>query len=140
MTSNTLGSKGRNSAEWKKAWDAISRLAAARQLALREMKDDVQPNSITAHNGSIDLTERRAPPTLAPTDTSEYARAIAEIEQACAMLRRTEPDLETWRRDAVLPAGEVRKSRSVWLLVGGIWLSTVVVFAGAIGAILYLLG
>jgi hypothetical protein len=136
MTSNNmLGSKPRNSAEWKKAWDAISRLAAARQIALREMKQDTLADNFAMP----DLAERSAG-TLAPTDPGEYARAIAEIEQASAVLRRTEPDLETWRPDAAPAASEVRKSRSVWILVGGIWLSTVTVFAGAIGAILYLLG
>ena len=133
---NMLSSKPRNSAEWKKAWDAISRLAAARQVALREMKrDDHTPMDGFA---VPTFAERSAGPV--PTDAGEYARAIAEIEKASAVLRRTEPDLETWRPDAAPATGEARKSRSVWILVGGIWLSTVTVFAGAIGAIVYLLG
>ena len=76
-----------------------------------------------------------------PLDSDEYARAIAEIERASAALRRAEPALEAWRPEPT-GAGEPRKSRSlsVWILVGGIWLSTVAAFASAIGAILYLLG
>jgi hypothetical protein len=132
MTSdNLLGSSPRNSAEWRKAWDAISRLAAARQIALREMKQDT---------GALSDPVMRPSAAPAPADSSEYERAIAEIEQASAVLRRTEPDLENWRPDTAPTAGDTRKFRSVWILVGGIWLSTVVVFAGAIGAILYLLG
>src|SRR5436853_2164454 len=109
MTSNNmLGSKPRNSAEWKKAWDAISRLAAARQIALREMKKE-SPSFID--DDAVPSLTGRSPATLASIDAVEYARAIAEIEQASAVLRRTEPDLETWRPDASPATGEVRKSR-----------------------------
>ena len=134
MTSNNmLGSHPRNSAEWRKAWDAISRLAAARQATLREMKQETLSDGFPMRRASD-----RAPPEAG--DASEYERAIAEIEQASAVLRRAEPDLESWQPDATPTTGETRKSRSVWILVGGIWFTTVAMFAGAIGAIVYLLG
>jgi len=142
MTSNNnvLGSPSRNGAEWKKAWAAISRLAAARQASLREASthSDAPPyeagDEFAAPNLAATFDE------TSPLDSAEYARAIAEIEQASAALRRAEPALEAWQPEPATTASEPRKSRSVWILIGGIWISTVSVFAGAIGAILYLLG
>jgi len=65
--------------------------------------------------------------------------AVAEIEQASAMLRRSEPALEVGT-----PSSPVRIERrnywSVWILIGAIWVSTALVVASATGAILYLLG
>ena len=65
--------------------------------------------------------------------------AVAEIEQASAMLQRSEPALE-----AGIPSSPVRIERrnywSVWILIGAIWMSAALVVASATGAILYLLG
>jgi hypothetical protein len=129
---NIRGSASRYSGEWKMAWNAVARLAAARQDVLRGARHDdppVEPIEIARN------AEASAP--AVPVDADEYARAIAEIEQASAALRRAEPGLEAWKPET---AGEPRKSWPVWVLVSGIWISTVTVFAGAIGAILYLFG
>jgi hypothetical protein len=134
MTSNNNihGSASRYSGEWKMAWNAVARLAAARQDVLRGARHDdppIEPHAVGNANASA--------PSTAPVDADEYARAIAEIEQASAALRRAEPGLEAWKPDAV---SDPRKSWPVWVLVSGIWISTVTAFAGAIGAILYLFG
>jgi hypothetical protein len=133
MTNNSIhGSAPSHSTEWKLAWDAVAHLAATRQDVLRGARHDDPPLApIDAANAPAEA--------LAPVEAEEYARAIAEIEQASEALRRAEPALEAWR-PASAAASEKRKSRSVWILVSGIWISTVTVFAGAIGAILYLLG
>jgi hypothetical protein len=132
MTSNNNmhGSASRYSGEWKMAWNAVARLAAARQDVLRGARHNDPPIE------PLDVASN-ADASAPVVDADEYARAIAEIEQASAALRRAEPGLETWKPDA---ASEPRKSWPVWVLVSGIWISTVTVFAGAIGVILYLFG
>jgi hypothetical protein len=73
-----------------------------------------------------------------PNGQGQLERAIAEIEQASAALKSAEPALEAWLPDAA-PRSEPRKPRSVWILIGTIWLSMLVVVAGVIGAIAYFL-
>jgi hypothetical protein len=72
-------------------------------------------------------------------DDDQLAHAVAEIEQASAILRRSEPSLE-----AGIPSSparsEARSYWSVWILIGALWLSATVVVASAAGAIFYLLG
>ncbi len=69
----------------------------------------------------------------------QLAGAIAEIEKASAVLRRSEPALEPG-----LPStsghSEGRSYWSLWILIGSIWISATLVVASATGAILYLLG
>jgi len=115
------------------AWNAVARLAAARQDVLRGARRNDPP--IEPLDAAVNAGASAQP--VAPVDAEEYARAIAEIEQASAALRRAEPGLEAWKPDA---ASEPRKSWPIWILVSGIWISTVTLFAGAIGAILYLFG
>jgi hypothetical protein len=77
----------------------------------------------------------------APTDPAvrdQLARDLAEIEAASAALRKAEPGLESWTKieePAIAP-----KPRSVWLLVGALWLSTALVIAIAVVAIANLTG
>jgi hypothetical protein len=130
---NIRDSASRHSGEWKMAWNAVARLAAARQDVLRGARHDDPPVEPLDSAGSANASAQ----PVAPVDADEYARAIAEIEQASAALRRAEPGLEAWKPEA---ASEPRKSWPVWILVSGIWISTVTVFAGAIGAILYWFG
>ena len=137
-SSSTRDATSRESAEWKAAWEAVSRLAAAQPVSQQHDDRSLAPPSagdsaLAGPEGAVE--------SVIPINPDEYARAIAEIEQASAALRRAQPTLETWQREPAT-TGEARKSHSmsVWLLVSGIWLSTVTAFAGAIGAILYLLG
>ena len=64
-------------------------------------------------------------------------RAVAEIEKASAALRQAEPGLEVGVPDALPRRG---RYWSIWLLIGGVWISATLVVAGATGAILYLFG
>ena len=76
----------------------------------------------------------------------EFARDIAEIERATAVLRRAEPALETWHETSSATraddaaASAVRKTRPVWLLISAVWLSTALVTVGAVAAIARLIG
>ncbi|HUD87801.1 MAG TPA: hypothetical protein VMR17_15270 [Xanthobacteraceae bacterium] len=74
---------------------------------------------------------------LADTARDQLAREIAEIETATAALRRAEPALESWTS---APPATLHKPRPVWLLIGVLWLSTVLVTAGAVVAIATLRG
>jgi nucleotide-binding universal stress UspA family protein len=141
---NILGPTSRDSTEWNHAWEVLRRLAAARRNALHELNeaDPALPICGPTSEPSPALTE---PGPSALTESGQYARAIAEIEQASAALRRAEPALEAWLPEGepvpdVAAQREARYSRSVWILVGGIWISTVLVMAGAIGATLLVLG
>jgi hypothetical protein len=64
---------------------------------------------------------------------------MAEIEQAAAALRRQEPRLEP-ERPGVEPKVELHAARSVWILIGVIWVSVASVVSCAIGAVLLWFG
>jgi hypothetical protein len=78
--------------------------------------------------------------------SDQVARDLAEIEHAIAALRRAEPALETWNETPVenwsqeRPMPPMRKARSVWLMIGLLWLSTALVTVGALAAIRVLAG
>jgi hypothetical protein len=69
---------------------------------------------------------------LAQSVRDQLARDIADIESATSALRRADPALESWTKP---PAATSHKPRPVWLLIGVLWLSTVIVTAGAVVAI-----
>jgi hypothetical protein len=82
---------------------------------------------------------RQAEPARESLVPDQPARDIAEIEQAAAVLRRTEPTLEPMAPET--PTGiEPRVARSIWPLVGVIWLTAAIVVACAIAALVLLLG
>lgn len=146
MSNNdVLGRPSRDTAEWNSAWEVVRRLAAARRTALHGLKESAPSDG---RAGGADMASAPVLPDYVPSagsDPSQYARAIAEIEQASAALRRAEPALEAWMPETSAPPdglvqSEPRHPRSVWFLVGGIWISTVLVVASAIGATLFLLG
>jgi hypothetical protein len=146
---NNPGPTSRDTAEWDNAWDAVRRLAAARRVAMHDSRKSDQTGRIGAMAAGIVLAPGASAqdplPSPAVTDSGQYARAVAEIEQASAALRRAEPALEAWPPEpARVPETsghtESRHPRSVWILVGGIWISTVMAVASAIGVTLYLLG
>ena len=143
MTSyKSLDPANPDTAEWNSAWEAVRRLADARRSALSDIKaiEPSRPASMAAADYSLApaLTEQTTAHALV-ADPAQYARAIAEIEQASAALRRAEPALEAWNPRIAVPS-EPRAARSIWVVVGGIWLSAVLVVAGAVGATLFLLG
>jgi hypothetical protein len=84
-------------------------------------------------NGNAATTE-----VTDPAVHDQLARDLAEIETATAALRKAEPGLESWTK--IEETAVVSKPRSVWLLVGALWLSTVVVVAVAVVAIANLAG
>jgi|SRR5271165_2624527 len=143
---DTVQSNSPKRSEWSSAWEAISRLAATYEPVAG--MDEPQHSPLIAGQRIADLANgQRTRPSSAsgsaqrimPVDHDELAGAVAEIERASAVLRRSEPALEVG-----LPSSPVRGERrnywSVWILIGAIWISATVVVASATGAILYLLG
>jgi hypothetical protein len=141
------GSKARDSSDWNHAWSVVSQLAAARGATLREAGGDKGDLSIRV--SAIDPTPGQSgarpdpapvlPATFAPIAPDQLARDMAEIERAAAALRRAEPGLEPRAPDPQ-PGHEPRTPRSIWLVVGVIWLTAVAVVSCAIGTMVLLLG
>jgi hypothetical protein len=140
-------SRPANNPEWDDAWDIIRRLSVARHRLSNEAVHDQAsaaaeraspiPSSPRSTNGVTTL----AVPTGGETalDPDELARAIADIERASAALRRAEPALESgFERNA--PQAQLSGPRSVWVLIGVLWISTVLVTAGVIFSIATLVG
>jgi hypothetical protein len=125
--------------DWEEALQVVSRLAAAHDAALQDI-------DVAQQGTAVSEAEQRSVPATAPMlkpaaaiDTGQLARAVAEIEQAASALRRSEPALEPWRPGQTAH-DEKRRHRSVWILIGGIWISTGLVVTAAATAILYFFG
>ena len=135
-----IGSKPADKSDWNSAWEVVSQLAAARETALLGINGDQQAAILESASRQRNATTAAifAKPVV-PMDPDQLARAIAEIEKASAALRRSEPALEVWLPDSATRL-KSRKYLSVWILIGGIWISATLVVAGATGAILYVFG
>ena len=152
---DALGSRPADRSDWSGAWEAVSRLAAAREAALHEIGQDRRgaaapeptrgpdtlPGTVTspdAISARREISAKQGISAKQDLDPDQLAIAVAEIEKASAALRRSEPTLEVWSPNSVT-RNEKRQYLSVWLLVGSIWISATLVVAGATGAILYVL-
>ncbi len=134
MSNKPIGSTPLPTREWDQAWHIVSRLASARREILADVATDKPAEWAGPSVAAPRVTDRVNDTGVA--DPEEFARAIAEIEQASAALRQAEPALET----GVKPRTEKVKSRrphAVWLLIATLWLSTGLVIAGAVTAIAY---
>jgi hypothetical protein len=132
--------------DWSSAWEAVSRLAATRESLNGADQPHHSPLMQSSANGQgpngHGLGQNFAAASvqhIMALDHDQLASAVAEIEKASAMLRRSEPALEVGVPSS--PARiEGRNYWSVWILIGAIWISATFVVASATGAILYLLG
>jgi hypothetical protein len=141
QNNDAIGSRPSSRADWSDAFEAVSRLAAARDVALQDVGPDRQGASIPAPADAQQTAAETAAPSqepIASLDPDQLARAVAEIEKASSVLRQSDPALEVWSPNSATHSVK-RKYWSIWLLVAGIWLSATLVVAGATGAILYLL-
>jgi hypothetical protein len=141
QNNDAIGSKPSERSDWSDAFEAVSRLVAARELALQEIGQDQPEASIPALVSTQQAASNAATsPTdqIVSLDPDQLARAVAEIEKASAVLREADPALEVWSPNSAAKS-VTRKYWSIWLMIGGIWISATLVVAGATGAILYLL-
>lgn len=135
------GSQPVDESDWSNAWQAAPRLATARHLIVRDLaarRASIEAPAVDRRqSGKYTIAASVEP--IAPVDPSQLGRAVAEIEKASAALRHLEPALELWQPGSETH-GETRSYLSVWILIGGIWISTILVLSAATGAILYVLG
>jgi hypothetical protein len=134
---DAIGSRPTDRSDWNNAWEIVSRLAAAREATLHGIGQEIGQDRRRPPVADATRPTANSAKAIEAVDQDQLAHAVAEIEKASAALRLAEPGLETGLPDA--PA-RTRKYWSVWILVGGVWLSATLVVAGATGAILYLFG
>jgi hypothetical protein len=133
VTSNRIGPTRARTPEWDHAWQLVCRLASAR----RDILDVPIEKTVESTRQPVAIPRLAEPiSNAAAVDREEFARAVAEIEQASAALRQAEPALETGAKPRTKKAAS-RRPHSVWLLIATLWLSTALVIAGAVTAIAY---
>jgi hypothetical protein len=134
-TNDALGTKPPDKSDWSNAFEAVSRLAAAREAAMHPAEPERRRSAADRRATSGAATHT----TTKGIDPDQLARAVAEIEKASAALRRSEPALEV---GLPAPAGSGTRKRylSVWLLIASIWISATLAVAGAAAGILYVIG
>lgn len=132
---DALGAKPTDRSGWSDAFEAVSRLAAAREAAMDGVTEDRRGAAVRGLTASDVVAGARKQ----GVDPDQLARAVAEIEKASAALRRSEPTLEVGL-PAATRIGTRKKYSSVWILIGSIWISATLVVAGATAGILYVMG
>jgi hypothetical protein len=75
----------------------------------------------------------------AALEVSDLAQAMADIEHASSTLRRAAPGLETWS-SSVADRPTLPPPQSVWVVIGVVWTSTIVVVGAAVLMFASLLG
>jgi hypothetical protein len=137
------GANSSDNPDWNAALEAISRLLAGRGATLPQATDAPklrqEPAAMTTPSAGRNLGPEHPAQPGALIAPDGLARDIAEIEQAAAVLKREEPRLEPQRPGPEAKA-ELRKARSVWILIAVIWLSVAAAVSCAIGAVLVLFG
>jgi hypothetical protein len=136
-TNDALGAKSQDkSVDWSNAFEAVSRLAAAREATMHNTGQDRRNPATTDRRATASGATAR--PTAQGIDPDQLARAVAEIEKASAALRRSDPALEV---GPPVPTRNGKRKRylSVWILIAGIWISATLVVAVATAGILYVL-
>jgi len=132
------GTHSSQGSDWKNVWESFARLAATRENRVAIVPGAehlmLQNSPWTQPDSALEL-----PISSTAMRLDQVAGAVAEIERAAAALRRSEPALELGVAKSVSRT-EARKYRSVWILIGALWISATLVVATATGAILLLLG
>jgi hypothetical protein len=132
MTNKQIGSSPPATPDWDQALQLVHRLASARRDIIADGAVARPAEWEGASGGSAGMADQ-ADGTV---DREEFARAVAEIEQASAALRQAEPGLETWIKQPTEKTPS-RKPQFVWALIVTLWLATALVIAGAVTAIAY---
>jgi hypothetical protein len=139
MSTNSIESTSKSDRKWNDVQNMIGELVAERH----EHAPVAGEHAATAGrhailDGAGYASRATAGSIEDDLEADQFARDIAEIERAAAALRAGEPDLEPWMTGTTA-APEHRQPRSVWLFVGTIWITTVLVTGAATLAITSLL-
>jgi hypothetical protein len=122
---------------WDEAWKSVRRLAKARQGLTDRSAAPEGTIALKAGNPSSSFARNHAADEIVVlSDRAQHA--FAEIESASTALRNAQPDLEPWF-DAKIAVVQTKKPSSVWLVVGAVWISTVLLVAIAMFALAWLL-
>jgi hypothetical protein len=132
MTNKQIGSPPVATPDWDQALRLVHRLASARRDIIADGAVAKPTEWSEMSGGSAGVVDQAD----GVVDREEFARAVAEIEEASAALRQAEPGLETWVKQPSEKAPS-RKPQFVWALIVTLWLSTALVIAGAVTAIAY---
>src|SRR5882757_2185633 len=91
QNNDAIGSKPSERSDWSNAFEAVSRLAAVRELTLHDIAQDQAAVSIPEPAGVEEAASNVAADSAAQTvsrdDRDQLALAVAEIEKASAVLR-----------------------------------------------------
>jgi hypothetical protein len=132
MTNKQIGSSPPTTPDWDQALQLVHRLASARRDIIVDGAVARPAEWESRSGGSAGIADEAD----GAVDHEEFARAVAEIEQASAALRQAEPGLETWIKQPTEKTPS-RKPQFVWALIVTLWLATALVIAGAVTAIAY---
>jgi hypothetical protein len=132
MTNKQIGSPPLTTPDWDQALQLVHRLASARRDIIADGAVARPAEWSSVSGGNEGITDQAD----GVVDREEFARAVAEIEQASAALRQAEPGLETWVKQQTEKTTS-RKPQFVWALIVTLWLSTALMIAGAVTAIAY---
>jgi hypothetical protein len=124
MSANPIGSTSPSDGELDAARNFLDGLVADRRNPARIA---IVENREHSSNASADPIQKGSEP-------DQFARDIEEIERAADALRKGEPDLEPWTMGSTAVLDQP-KPPSVWLFVGAIWITTVLVTGAATLAI-----
>jgi hypothetical protein len=138
MSSNPIDPVSDRSAEWNEAWKSVRRLADARRTVAESA--GAHNASVAGLNGATRASKLAVDPRAddIPSISMQAQLDFAEIVSASTALRTAQPDLEAWT-NAKSDLVQTHKPRSVWLVIGAVWISTVLLLAMATFAIASLL-
>jgi hypothetical protein len=138
MSSNPIDPVSDRSAEWNEAWKSVRRLADARRTVAESA--GAHNASVAGLNGATRASKLAVDPRAddIPSISMQAQLDFAEIVSASTALRAAQPDLEAWT-NAKSDLVQTHKPRSVWLVIGAVWISTVLLLAMATFAIASLL-
>jgi hypothetical protein len=132
MSTNSIGSTSESDRKWNDVQGMIGELVAERHGHAPTAGEHA------ILEGTEYLSSASAGSIQNDFEPDQFARDIEEIERAAIALREGEPNLEPWTTGTTAVLDQP-KPRSVWLFVGAIWITAVLVTGAATLAITSLL-
>ena len=138
---DALGAKPTDRSDWSDAFEAVSRLAAAREATMDGVRRRI---GAERRSGARRADEGQRPTWLQALASKASTRINSRAPSQKSKRRPRRCDGRSRRSRLGLPAatriGMRKKYSSVWILIGSIWISATLVVAGATAGILYVMG